>query len=515
MISKAYLRVRACPHRWDVLENPGRILMNHSRTYAMMVLVLVAMGSPVGVWETPCLAADRETGPLQGSFSGAILLDQTTGIKRAVLKLKEEGNLVRELQVTDGEPFQIDAIPAGRYDLVIEAKSHSTFVEREGVTIQAGQRFSKGVHMIKAPFRVTEGAATKTILCSACHKAIYYEMIRGVGTDFLTGPWPDAEGNLIHIPDHLDFYSNSSPEHLAYVSPITVATIAKQLPAQQDACRSCHAPTLIHAEGGIQAPGLRDENRQDGVSCVSCHLDTDGNIRGKYDLTAPHPTVQDAHFTPEKSAELCAACHQSDTMAPNQQTVAEWRRDFMPRDPRTCQDCHMPPVTRRLSEIFPDRPERVIGRHLFAGGHSLPMLKDAALLEIRREGEAGHRLKIAVTNTGAGHSLPTGHGPRAVLVKVMVEDAQGKRVALGGPTNGLLAIYTVNPSLGPGTPPTPPAKPAIRAGRTEESILDLEGLPKGRYQLRAQLLYDLDRLVAWNDEDLPVIAEGSREIEVE
>src|SRR5207249_1804178 len=158
-------------------------------------------------------------------------------------------------------------------------------------------------------FVIKDGSATKTILCSACHKAIYMEMIRGAGTEFFNGPWPDAEGNLIDIPEGKDYYPNSSPERLAFVSPITVATIAKQPKAQRDACRSCHAPTLIHVDGKIQPPGLREKNREDGVTCADCHLDNNGSIHGKYDLSAPHPTIQDERFTRARSAELCAACH--------------------------------------------------------------------------------------------------------------------------------------------------------------------------------------------------------------
>jgi hypothetical protein len=410
-----------------------------------------------------------------------------------------------------GGGFRFDRLEPGSYDLVVEATGHSTFVRSGFVTVDSKKESRVVVNMTKAPLMFPDGDATKIILCSACHKKIYMEMIRGEGTDLHTGPWPGPDGKLIELPDLArDFYPNSSPEHLAYVAPITVATIAKQPKEKQDACRSCHAPTLIHVgQEKPVAPGLRENNRLDGVSCASCHLDKDGNVRGKYDLSAPHPTVQDPLFTPARSAELCAACHQADQMAPNQQTVSEWRTDFSKNDPRTCQDCHMPQVVRRLSEIFSDRPERAIGKHLFAGGHSTMMLKKAATLSIEQNKQDPDKLEIRVTNSGAGHSLPTGHGPRAVLLHLKVTGPDGKNM-IDSAKEGPLAIYTVDPALGK---PSDIIHPGIRAGATEKTTVRLGGKP-GRYAVEAMLFYDLDYLVDFNDLELPLIGSVEKQFDL-
>ena len=389
----------------------------------------------------------------------------------------------------------------------MEARLHTTFVE-EGVEVTADRGIDKKIRMVAAPFVIKDGPATKTILCSACHKAIYMEMIRGIGTEFFNGPWPDAGGNLIKLPEGegKDYYPNSSPERLAFVNPITVATIAKQPKDQQDACRTCHAPTLIHVDGQIQLPGLREKNREDGVTCADCHLDNNGSIHGKYDLSAPHPTVQDERFTRARSAELCAACHQADRMAPNLQTVSEWDRDFTTDDPRTCEDCHMPQVTRLFSEIFPNRPQRQIGKHLFAGGHSQPMLRQAVTFMIQADDSNPRSLKLVIANTGAGHSIPTGYGPRAIIAKLILWDSNGQEVPLPKFPEATIAIYTVDPNLGQ---PGPLIQPAIRAGEVKELVVSLDDLPKGAYNIRAELRYDLDRIVNWNDNSLPLMAEAT------
>lgn len=448
-----------------------------------------------------------------GSLKGEVVLNPETDADRFKLKLKRDPEVVREFQGKKGEPFRIDSLSPGIYDLVVEANGHSTFVKPDFVSIKAGETTPVRVEMVKAATVFADGEATKIILCSACHKKIYMEMIRGVGIDdFYSGPWPGPDGKLIHLPDLArDFYENSAPEHLAYVSPITVAAIAKEPVEKQDGCRRCHAPTVIHVgKERPAAPALRDKNREDGVSCVSCHLDKDGNILGKYDVSAPHATVQDPLFTPARSAELCAACHQADDMAPEYQTVSEWKTDFAKNDPRTCRDCHMPQTTRRLSEIFSDRPERAIGKHLFAGGHSLSMLKKGATINIEKDPFDPKSVRIAVTNQGAGHSFPTGYGPRALLVHLRVTGPEGTSL-IDTAGKEPLALFTVDPALGT---PSEQVRPALRAGTTERIPVQIGSEP-GKYVIKAMLYYDLDRLVHFNDQELPLVASAEETLQIE
>ncbi len=452
-----------------------------------------------------------------GILAGTVMLDPASGITRATLKLRQvepkasapEGVIRALLSLSDREAFRFDHLPAGEYDLVVEAERHTTYVER--LRIFPGETARREIALQPAAFLPREGAATRTILCSACHKSFYQEQIRGSGAEFATGPWPGPDGRLIALPDHLDFYPNSSPEHLAYVSPIFQAALARQSPEERERCAGCHAPDLVLESEKGRAPRARSENRQDGVSCAVCHLDAAGTIHGKHDVSAPHPTTADERFAPARSFGLCAACHQADEMAPEYQTVAEWRRDFRPNDPRGCADCHLPAVTRRFSEIFSDRPERATGAHLFAGGHSLEMLRQAARVEIAPVAESGRILTIDLANTGAGHSLPTGYGGRAVLVRARVTDRQDRPVPFLS-DSGVAAVYAVDARDrgGLGTR----LRPALRAGHRDVIVLSTVGLPRGTYHLTVQLAYDLDRRESYNDADLPVIAEAGTDFKV-
>lgn len=471
-----------------------------------LLLGLVLMMPNAGFAQViPTFEVRSESRPAKTTvLTGTVRMDPAADAGEYKVKIKAFGEVRYVGRLSVGTDFRFEHIEPGYYDLVVEANGHTTLVREDVIHIRAGTHTHVTAQMLKAMTMFPNGDATKIIMCSACHKKIYKEMIFGEGADFHTGPWPGPDGELIHLPDlQRDFYENGSPEHLAYVSPITVATIAKQPKEKQDACRSCHAPTrILQGEGRVAAPKLRTENRIDGVTCASCHLDQEGNVHGKYDLSAPHPTVQDPLFTQARSAELCAACHQTDYSAPAQQTFLEWKKDFASHDDRTCQSCHMPRDVRLFSEIFSDRPKRMIGKHLFAGGHSVSMLEKAATLSIVQDPAHPEQVQITVTNSGAGHSLPTGHGPRAVLLHVKIEGPDGTPLMDSSKSTGPVAIYTVAPRLGT---MSEVLHPAIRAGATESVPMKLGDTP-GRYRITAGLYYDLDRLVDFNDDDLPLIA---------
>ncbi len=103
----------------------------------------------------------------------------------------------------------------------------------------------------------------------------------------------------------------------------------------------------------------------------------------------------------------------------------------------------MPPTVRLLSNIFTDRPKRSIGKHIFAGGHSIPMLKKAATLSIQQDQSDARQIVVGVTNIGAGHSLPTGYGRRAVILVVSVIGPGNDE----GQKTETRVIYAVDPPL--------------------------------------------------------------------
>jgi hypothetical protein len=161
----------------------------------------------------------------------------------------------------------------------------------------------------------------------------------------------------------------------------------------------------------------------------------DGVILGPFDdAVAPHPTKYDPRY---RSTDICYTCH----AVPSDRlqfynggpcaTFLEFEAGPYKAKGYICQDCHMPEVERVMAEGGPVRKGR---RHLWRGGHDPEQLKRAftAVLtadEPRLKGGQRTRWTLTVTNSGAGHMLPTGDPDRYFLAEIEVRDRAGRVVA--------------------------------------------------------------------------------------
>ena len=173
-----------------------------------------------------------------------------------------------------------------------------------------------------------------------------------------------------------------------------------------DTCSKCHAPManveITRVQGGeisLFGPGgILDPNHalydagMNGVSCTVCHQITDdvtlgtpagasGNYKindtktlyGQYSNITAQPMINSTGYTPQHSAHIsdsavCATCHDlktpfvdangelvsttPDTEFPEQMPYTEWQHsifDDAGSNPQSCQDCHMPKTTSKVS----------------------------------------------------------------------------------------------------------------------------------------------------------------------
>ncbi|MHC4469359.1 MAG: multiheme c-type cytochrome [Planctomycetota bacterium] len=198
----------------------------------------------------------------------------------------------------------------------------------------------------------------------------------------------------------------------AYTDPEALALTRN---FQDQSCISCHAPAPVFQTGIGERVFARRERRVDGVDCVSCHLLPDGRVAGTRGLTHAdcRPVVEPRLST----ASFCAGCH-------NQHwTVDEWAASpYFGK--KTCNECHMARVDRPLADGGPVR--NGVRTHLFEGGHFVETLKEAASLEAEvKDGE----LIVRVTNSGAGHNIPTDSRHKSYNVVVTVRDEDGNLLA--------------------------------------------------------------------------------------
>ncbi|MFN3532223.1 MAG: multiheme c-type cytochrome [Candidatus Brocadia sp.] len=187
-------------------------------------------------------------------------------------------------------------------------------------------------------------------------------------------------------------------------------------------CIGCHAPETIFTNEKIEPRGV---NREEGVNCNSCHLN-DCKLSGPTPAHGPHPITEKAPFF--RTSELCGKCHVSTFKAWQESDTAEGRK--------TCQDCHMPAIKRKLIQDDPWQkiyPKREGKQHFFSPkallhGNENP-LKLSFIQVVCSDGKVEGVLELE--NTGIPHSVPTGdYGYREVVVTIALLDKAGRIVDL-------------------------------------------------------------------------------------
>jgi hypothetical protein len=209
--------------------------------------------------------------------------------------------------------------------------------------------------------------------------------------------------------------------------------------ARAQECLGCHAAAPLEA---AQRPALRDAHREEGVTCVTCHLapGRDGErltMRGPVSRSSPievHPVIEGDPVY--RSSELCAGCHRG--------TFSEWQSASAGAagEAETCQGCHMPAVRRTVESVHDEHAysrvlvalerEEDLRRHRFAVGEEGG--EDVRL--VARRGTPD-RLEVTIEN-GLPHALPTGQfGRRQLAVEVAWPGGARREAVVDSPARAL------------------------------------------------------------------------------
>jgi hypothetical protein len=181
-----------------------------------------------------------------------------------------------------------------------------------------------------------------------------------------------------------------------------------------------------------------------GVQCAFCHSVSEvvlgrkpspfilGDLSTMYgplaEVESPaHDTKQSPIFT---NSQLCAGCHEytNDAGVSILSTYTEWKTTGLPEKNIHCQSCHMKEVSGAIVDPKVKRVKSAqVNLHRFEGGHSADQLHNAVKLKIDEIKQEGDELVVAftITNSGAGHSFPTGMPSRKVIARVNIEPANG------------------------------------------------------------------------------------------
>jgi hypothetical protein len=305
--------------------------------------------------------------------------------------------------------------------------------------------------------------------CSGCHGEIFEQ-------------W---ENSMHHL-------SHKDPVYFRVAQFLRKGLIDQGEIKEAESCVKCHTPVGV-VTGFPQK--LSDDLSKTpkiathGIQCDYCHSaetikkmynnglvlkpgqgeDEPGIKYGPFDDSIPD--FHEAKFSQlHRESKICGTCHNVKHVAFGtdlETTYTEWENSvYNSKDPGTrieCQGCHMyqrPGIPATGSSPRPENPgsaadysdERPhIFTHYFVGGNTavsekfggqekaqmaIERLKNAATLSLDTDLIHEKKMNIIVTNTGAGHSIPTGVGDlRQVWLEIKVEDKNHKTIFQAGVLN--------------------------------------------------------------------------------
>lgn len=327
--------------------------------------------------------------------------------------------------------------------------------------------------------------------------------------------------------------------------------------AEAEICVKCHTPVGYISGNPLKfspaVPKMTGIVRE-GIQCDFCHSITGAkklfNAQFTYEpgRGEEQPGVKRGPFGDAKSdfhgsaysafhtrSDLCGACHSVRHMTYGTKlgnTFEEWRKSpyaVKGAGHVPCQDCHMrqrPGVPATGSTLRPDNPGVAadggpkrphIYTHWFSGGNSIipgmsgdtyrgrltrELLSNCVVMKVDEKVKNG-KLRLVLTNKGAGHAVPTGvPSTRQVWIELTVKNAAGNTVLKAGHLDGRgylspgAVVYHVvfGDGKGKAVDNLAKAKEILRDYRLEPlkekvELVTLPGSAKGKLFVRARLLY--------------------------
>ena len=285
--------------------------------------------------------------------------------------------------------------------------------------------------------------------CDDCHAEVVVAQWQG-----------NAHARSARSPRFLSMYNGTDVTGTAVTSP----GYKLDFPGTSGNCANCHGPGAA-----VDAPFSTDMNaltppESDGVFCDFCHkiarvyLDpVTGlpypNMPGvlSYQMRRP-PEGQELFFGPYADvpepdtylpvitrSQFCAPCHSfSFWGVPIYTSYPEWLASPYARQDVQCQTCHMAPDPDVDHFVAPEkggyiRDPMTIPSHKQPGAGDVELLQHTVQMDVSAEQVGGLlAVTVTITNTGAGHHVPTGSPIRHMILTVVVTDEEGRTIPLRG-----------------------------------------------------------------------------------
>jgi hypothetical protein len=390
-------------------------------TGLMMLLTAVSAGTSAtasGVVVDP-------GGPVEGATVRVRATENAT--------LTDAGGQFTLSSLVDGQKIEVTAWADGYY---VATTYVTPTVSGITLTLRAYHQEDHPEYEWTSPISGTSDGA-----CGNCHPTIVSQWMA------------NAHGLAVSNPRFFSLYNGTDLSGTMAAGPGYV----NDFPGTAGTCASCHAPGF-----GVDGYLTTDMNAARDVITAGIHCDYCHKIGGVYlnpatrsvyhnvpgaqstRLLRPPPDdniffgpYDDIHdpdtFLPAISeSRYCAPCHQfSFWGTPIYQSYEEWLASPYAEAGIMCQDCHMPPngdTTFALPEVGGlEHPADRIPSHLDLGARSLDLLQNTVTmtLHVAQVGETVS-VTVAITNTQAGHHVPTDFPGRHLILTVLATDGQGQ-----------------------------------------------------------------------------------------
>ncbi len=307
-------------------------------------------------------------------------------------------------------------------------------------------------------------------ICESCHPDIYEQWNGSMHSKAFVDPiWRSAtklffkeaatKEETLEMKACVKCHTPLGFRSYAISSPADDYDKLAELPAQGIFCNWCHNISEVKHLGDAGYEVEPGGGEDDPSTMLGPFKDATSSF---------HPTKYSELHT---KSEFCALCHNVSHAAnklPIEATYNEWKASpYNTGDPETtvnCQDCHMrqrPGIPSTGKTERPDNPGKAcidgperkhIWTHYFVGANAvitkllgsekhsqmaIERLQNAADLEMIKTGSYRKSglsdIKVKVTNSGAGHYLPTGLTEvRQMWLDVSITDAKGKIILRSG-----------------------------------------------------------------------------------
>ena len=423
------------------------------------------------------------------TVSGRVLSQSGNPVVGAVVRLQASPSLTITNQTGD---FLLEGLPIDR-DLRVTAFATGYFIKefdtRAGIT---GAEIILTPHTAEdhpeyefLSAGIIQGGEGENTGCAECHAASSVESKSGLSLPY--DEWQlDAHALSAVNPRFLSMFNGrdlagNQSELTRYIRDRDYGSLPLppdpdrpyygpgyllDFPGSTGNCATCHMPILA-----IDYPLTSDPNQADGVelegiNCDFCHKVWDIKLNPSTGLPYPNMTGvlsyefrrpsadhqffagpfddvapgEDTYSALQTESAYCASCHQAEFWGvPIYNSYGEWLSSSY-ADPdsgnfQTCQDCHMPPLGMTQfarSEVGGlQRDPELIFSHRMPGAADQKLLENTAELEISafQDGDV-LVLDVVVSNTGAGHHMPTDSPLRQIYLVVEARDQDDQPLAL-------------------------------------------------------------------------------------